>query len=286
MPVLKRVLLVVGLMALGWWIYERWLQHRPWEWSGTVETRTIAVGSRAGGRVQKILVGEGDRVAAGQTIIVLEPGDLEARAALAEAELAESKARLSGAESALEKARMDRERAESLAGKYVITQEERDRAELAYQEASAGSAAARAAVDAAVARLAQARYLVSELTILSPSAARVEALDLRPGDLLAANAKAATLLEDDQLYVRIYVPETQIGHIAVGAKLPVYVDSFPGEAFEGVVEHINDLGEFSPRNLQTADERANQVFGVRVRLDAGARSRLRAGMAAFVRVTK
>jgi RND family efflux transporter MFP subunit len=286
MPVFKRVILIVGLIALAWWVYERWLQRRPWEWSGTVETRTIAIGSRAGGRVKSILVDEGDRVTAGQAIIVLEPGDFEARAALAAAELAESKARLSGAESAQKKARADRERAESLAGKNIITQEERDRAEVNQREAEAGSAAASAAVDAATARLAQARYLVNELTIVSPCAARVEALDLRPGDLLAVNAKAATLLEDDQLFVRIYVPETQIGHIAVGAKLPVYVDSFPNEAFAGVVEHINDVGEFSPRNLQTADERANQVFGARVRLDANARTRLRAGMAAFVRVNQ
>jgi len=127
--------------------------------------------------------------------------------------------------------------------------------------------------------------MIDELTIRSPRPSRVETLDLRPGDILAPNAAAATLLEEDQLYVRIYVPETLIGHIHVGDAVPVTVDSFPGKSFQGVVEHINAVGEFSPRNLQTADERADQVFAARVGLKEG-RDELRAGMAAFIQVPK
>jgi len=111
-----------------------------------------------------------------------------------------------------------------------------------------------------------------------------EALDLRPGDILAPNAPAGTLLEDDQLYVRIYVPETQIGRIKVGQEVPISVDSFD-RTFKAKVEHINQRGEYSPRNLQTADERADQVFAVRVALIEG-KDQLRAGMAATMRVAK
>ena len=99
------------------------------------------------------------------------------------------------------------------------------------------------------------------------------------------NAPAATLLEDGQLYVRIYVPETELGHIHVGDKVPISVDSFPNRTFQGDVEHINEVGEYSPRNLQTADERANQVFGTRIGITSGA-DKLRAGMAAFIRVPR
>src|SRR5262249_42933239 len=120
----------------------------------------------------------------------------------------------------------------------------------------------------------------------APRAARVEALDLRPGDILAPNATAATLLEEDQLYVRIYVPETHLGHIKVGQHVPVRVDSFPGQSFDGEVQFINTVGEYSPRNLQTADERADQVFGTRIGLASGGREKLRAGMAAFIQVPK
>lgn len=145
--------------------------------------------------------------------------------------------------------------------------------------------AAQAAVDAAQGKLDQTDVLISELVVRAPRPARVESLDLRPGDILAPNGVAATLLEDDQLYVRIYVPETQIGHIHPGQEVPISVDSFPRRSFRGVVEHINSEGEYSPRNLQTADERADQVFAARVGLLDG-QAELRAGMAAFIHVAK
>jgi multidrug resistance efflux pump len=145
--------------------------------------------------------------------------------------------------------------------------------------------AAQGMVDAAKGRLEQIDVMIRELVIVAPVAARVESLDLRPGDILAPNATAATLLEVDQLYVRIYVPETQIGRIHVGDVVPVHVDSFPHRSFAGAVEHISSVGEFSPRNLQTADERADQVFAMRVGLRDGA-DVLRAGMAAFIEVPR
>jgi len=116
-------------------------------------------------------------------------------------------------------------------------------------------------------------------------AGRIESLDLRPGTILGPSATAATILEDNQLYVRIYVPETQIGRIHPGDEVPISVDSFPKRTFKGVVDHINAVGEYTPRNLQTADERADQVFATRISLREGADD-LRAGMAAFITVPK
>jgi HlyD family secretion protein len=67
--------------------------------------------------------------------------------------------------------------------------------------------------------------------------------------------------------------------------VPIYVDSFPGRAFKGRVESVAHEGEFTPRNLETADERADQVFASRVRIEEGG-DVLRAGMAAVVRVKR
>jgi multidrug resistance efflux pump len=140
-------------------------------------------------------------------------------------------------------------------------------------------------VDAAEGRLQQIDVMLDELVIRAPRAARVESLDLRPGDILAPNVPAARLLEPAELFVRIYVPETEIGRIRPGLEVPIFVDSFPGRAFRGRVESVAGEGEFTPRNLQTADERADQVFASRVRIEEGA-DVLRAGMAAFVRVPR
>ena len=145
--------------------------------------------------------------------------------------------------------------------------------------------AAQAQVEAAKARVDQLDVMLAELTIKAPAAARVESLELRPGDILAPNAPAATVLEDDQLYVRIYVPETQIGHVREGMEVPITVDSFGDREFKGKVEHVDARGQYSPRNLQTADERADEVFAVRVGL-VDNKGELRAGMAATIHVPK
>jgi multidrug resistance efflux pump len=104
--------------------------------------------------------------------------------------------------------------------------------------------------------------------------------------MLPANATAATLVEDSQIYVRVYVPETYLGRIHVGQEVPLRVDTWPGRTFTGVVEHINQIGEYTPRNLQTADERANQVFAMRVGLRGDAARLLKPGMAAYISVPK
>jgi multidrug resistance efflux pump len=119
--------------------------------------------------------------------------------------------------------------------------------------------------------------------VVAPSAATVEVLDVRPGDLIPPNTPVATLLERDQIYVRIYIPETEIGHVQLGQKAEVRVDSFSKTVFEGTVEQINQQAEFLPRNVQTREERVHQVFGVKVRIDDPS-NRVRAGMAADVKL--
>jgi HlyD family secretion protein len=372
----RLVPLAVVLVAVAAYVGLRVYQStRPYEWSGTVEARTISVGSRTGGRVKEVLVREGDRAAAGQPLLTLETGDLEAQRLQAQAQLEQAQANLEklekgsrpeeieearakaqtavaafeeakhGARSeeiqganarlialqvAVDKAKLDADRAHRLIASGAISQAEADNADTALQGATAqrdnakqsldelengerkediaqaaaraqeaqASAklvvagtrvedlkAARATVDGAQGRLDQIRVMIDELVIRAARPARVESLDLRPGDILAPNATAATLLEDDQLYVRIYVPETRIGRVRVGEEVPIAVDSFPARTFKGVVEHINSVGEYSPRNLQTADERADQVFATRIGLREG-QDDLRAGMAAFITVPR
>ena len=141
--------------------------------------------------------------------------------------------------------------------------------------------AGRGVVTAAQGRLDQIKTAIDELVVRAPRSGRVEALSLRPGDILAPAATAATILEEDQLYVRVYVPETRLGLVKLGDEIPIRVDTWTDRTFKGKIEHIASVGEYTPRNLQTADERANQVFAVRVGLIEG-KQELRAGMAASV----
>jgi membrane fusion protein YbhG len=144
--------------------------------------------------------------------------------------------------------------------------------------------AARADLVLAEGQLKEAEARWAEREVRSPAAAVVETLDLRPGDLLAANSSVAQLLEADQLYLMVYVPETQIGSVRVGQAAQIHVDTFPGQTFNARVEQIRQQSEFLPRNVQTQEERVHQVIGVRLRVD-NPDNRLRAGVSADVQFT-
>ncbi len=137
-------------------------------------------------------------------------------------------------------------------------------------------------------RIAQSRALLEqidaqlrEMQIVAPTNSVLEVLSVKVGDVLAPNREVATLLLTQHLWVRVYVPEPWLGHIKLGDTAKVRVDSFPGHDFEGTVEQINRSAEFTPRNVQTVEERVKQVFGVKVRLKNEG-EKLRAGMSADV----
>jgi HlyD family secretion protein len=108
-------------------------------------------------------------------------------------------------------------------------------------------------------------------------------MDIRPGDLIAANLPIVTLLERDQLYIRIYVPETEMGRVKLGQKAAVTMDALPGQTFEGEVDQINQQSEFLPRNVQTREERVHQMVGVKIRMH-DSEGKIRSGMAADVKL--
>ncbi len=142
------------------------------------------------------------------------------------------------------------------------------------------AAAARAAAAAA---LEIVRRQKTELAIAAPEPGYVDALDLQPGDLVGPNAPFMTILPDRRMWVRAYVPQHFL-QLAIGQKLKLTIDSFPDEAFHGVVSFISHQSEFTPSNVQTADDRAKQVYRVRVTISEKT-EKLRSGMTANVWLT-
>jgi len=142
---------------------------------------------------------------------------------------------------------------------------------------------ARAQLTEAEARAAQIRVQLEEGQVTAPVRARVEVLPVRPGDLLQPGQIVARLLEPDQTWVRVYLPEPNLGLVRTGQPVEILVDSLEGRRFPGQIEQINSQGEFTPRNIQSRDERNHQVFGVKVRL-LQPDGTLKAGMAADVEI--
>jgi membrane fusion protein YbhG len=148
-----------------------------------------------------------------------------------------------------------------------------------YRDEDITRAAAKTA--AAVARLEAIQVRIDELEVKSPCSCVVEAIDLRPGDLVPANAPAVSLLDLNRLWVRSYIPEARLSKIQLGMQVPVRVDGLEDEGFIGKITFIAQGGEFTPRNIQTPEERSKQVFRVKVTLQEG-KERLRVGLAADV----
>jgi len=95
-----------------------------------------------------------------------------------------------------------------------------------------------------------------------------------------AAGKPLVLLGDlDHPWIKVYVPETVVGKIRLGTPARVLVDSFPGQPFQGTVSWVADQAEFTPKNVQTAEERVNLVYAVKITIQ-NAQRKLKAGMPA------
>lgn len=141
-------------------------------------------------------------------------------------------------------------------------------------------AEAYAAVQAAEASLRVIDAQIEELTIEAPVDGRVEAVELQPGDLVGANTPVLSLMDLNRLWVRAYVPEDRLD-VQIGQPVTVTVDSYPGEQFRGEITFVAREAEFTPRNVQTPEERSRQVFRIKVTLLEGL-DRLRPGMSADI----
>src|SRR2546423_14060698 len=138
-------------------------------------------------------------------------------------------------------------------------------------------------VSQARAQLADPEAQLRKMQVVAPAKSTLKALNVKAGDILVPpfNQEVATLLLPQHLWVRVYVPEPWLGKIKIGDQVRVRVDSFPGKDFPGEIEQVNRQAEFTPRNVQTVEDRIRQVFGVKIRLPNND-DRLRAGMAADV----
>jgi HlyD family secretion protein len=295
------VIIIAGAIL---WAYPRWVRPGRLILSGTIEARDVQVGSLVGGRILAVHVDEGASVVAGQKLVTLEPDLLDIQIQEQHAQIDQARARLAlqlagprAEETARarvdwQNAEAERQRLEALLKKGVVAQEEYDRGDLAarmklelLQENERGSR--REDIDAARATLAQQEshlaYLLrqrKETVVTAPADGVIQSFSLRPGDLVAANQAVLSLLELNQLWVRVYVPETELGLVRMGQDASLTVDTFPGRAFPGKIVEIRDKGEYTPRNIQTLDQRTDLVFGVKVAIIPT--PELKPGMSALV----
>jgi HlyD family secretion protein len=290
--------------------------------SGTVEATEIDLGFQVPGRLERIMVREGDRVEAGQRLAWLDGRELEARLSAARAQLAAARARLAELEEGfrpeevaqaranlaaagqrLEDARRRLERSRRLFEGGAISREALDSEEtaLAVLEAQYRTAkeqldllergprfqtieAQRAVVRQAEAAVAQAEAALEGAVIAAPISGVVAVQHRRPGEVVGAGVPVLTLLDPDDRWVRIYVPGDRVGRVVLGREAEIRADAYPDRVYRGKVVYIADEAEFTPRNVQTREERVKLVYRVKVAVIGDSAYHLKPGLPADVRL--
>lgn len=290
--------------------------------SGTVEATEASLGFQAAGRIERILVSEGDRVRAGDTLAVLDRAELEARQAQARAQLSAAEAALSelerGARSEelaqareadstaaarLADAQRDLARAQLLFRGGAASQEAFDKARFAADVArsqreqaaqqlrlvQAGPraeriAAQRAMVQSAQALLRQAGTQLANAVVVAPFGGIVTVRQRQPGEIVAPGAPVVTVANFDDRWVRIYIAEHRLGAVSIGEAATITTDTYRDRSYPGTVSFIASEAEFTPRNVQTTEERVKLVYAVKVRITGDSALALKPGMPADVKL--
>lgn len=311
--------------------------------NGRIEGDHVTVASKFPGRVEDLLVREGDSVEAGQVLIRLD--DVQARARVeqatqafasfeakvqaahtelavlnldvplaieaADAQVVKAKAMVERALAVEREARSDARRFRELAEKDQASRQQRDQADLKWQVSQREITAARSALEQAVKQAAQAELgwkkvrakeaevaalehqrdqadaaltevdsIVADLTIRAPTSGTVTTRMVDRGEIVSAGAPLLELVDLDRLYLQVYVPEVQIGKLRLGLPAKLYVDAYPDQGFDAAVRYIASKAEFTPKEVQTPDERVKLIYAVKLYLQNNPDRRLTPGLPA------
>ncbi|HOW85189.1 MAG TPA: efflux RND transporter periplasmic adaptor subunit [Candidatus Aminicenantes bacterium] len=273
--------------------------------SGTIEAIEVNVASKVSGQILSLAFDEGSRVKPGDVLATIDhaAADIQLRQAeagvkLAEAQLAllvkgsrkediqQAEAALKQAEAGLQVASDDARRMRELAKTGSVTSKQKDDAEARLIVAEAQRTAAAETlnkvrrlarpeeIQAAEARLAQARAAadllaktIADCAITAPAGGIVTHKALEAGELVSPGATVVTVSALDSVYVMIYLPEREVGRIRLGDAAEIEIDSYPGRPFPGRITYISPEAEFTPKNVQTREDRIKLVFGVKVEIE-------------------
>ena len=277
---------VAALIAAGW---------AGWSWyagqgdalpvgivvgNGRIEAEQVDVSARIPGRVLSVLAREGEMVEPGQELARMDTEELEAALDRAEAEAAlaretklEAEAVVLQRESELRLAEHELSRAKSLLDRGHTTQAVYDERQTARDVAEATLRAARARVATAgrqvAAAEAEARRIHAQLddaVLTAPVAGRVLYRLAEPGEVVAGGEPVLTLLDLSEIYMEIFLPADEAGLLPMGAEARIVLDVLPEYAIPAYVSFVSPEAQFTPRQVETMQERESLVFRVRVKI--------------------
>lgn len=307
------IFLALGLVLLGCGSGNK----GPIEASGTLEATEVKVSAKVPGQIETIRVQEGSEVKAGDTLVILDRFTLALQWKQAQAgfEVADAqyKLLLNGARSedlrigeeslrqadaSFKSANDDYARMKQLLATNTVTKKQFDdaesrstiaKAQLNSAEQNLGKLRKFARPEdlaAAKARSGQAKasadLLMKQLTdavIVAPVAGTITHKPFEEGELISVGSVIATISRLDKMELMIYVNETELGRVKLGGSAEVSIDAFPRKTFPGKVIYISPIAEFTPKNVQTKEDRTKLVYGVKLEVENKERA-LKSGMPA------
>lgn len=248
--ILSLVILVISVLIFGVWFYFVNRPIREVIATGTMEAIEVNVGSKIAGRILEIKVEEGDKVKRGQVLATIEVPEIKAKVREAGAVVAAAKSRYYTI-------KLDYNRVKDLYIKGVISKRSFDEAKGALDIAEAALRQAKAVEDFA-------KIALSEAIVAAPVTGTVTLKAVEAGELIDKRATIVILADLSKIYLTVYVLEKDVGRVKLGQSVEIMVDSYPKQKFIGKVIYISPQAEFTPKHIQTKEERVTQVFGVKI----------------------
>jgi HlyD family secretion protein len=258
--------------------------------TGTIEATDVIVSAQAGGIVRRLFVEEGAAVHAGDTILIIDDVDwrFQYDQAAAGFVMAESQYQLAvkgsrvedivQSEANYQNAESDLKRTEELWQTKSVTEKQLDDArtrftvaQQTWEKTKRGSRPeeidlARGRRDQAKAQMSSLKKKLEDCIVRAPISGIVTKRFIEAGELVGSGASLIRLDDLSSLDITIYVPEADLPKIAIGQSASVQVDAFQSRTFEGHVIFISPIAEFTPKNIQTNDERTKLVFAVKIKV--------------------
>ena len=282
------VVAVVGA-GVAWWLLSKpKLPPGFASGNGRLEATQVDIAAKYAGRLKTVDANEGDTIEAGQVVATIDTEPLQAqlRAAQAKIQEAQNNLRTAQAQARVKKSELDYaekqyKRSKQLVASGAVSGQEADvdlaRAEsarAALMGVQAQVVASQSAIDAQTAESERLKATIADNTLRSPIRARVQARLAEPGEVVAAGGKVLSTLDLSDVFMYVFLPTNVTGKLSLGADARIVLDALPGFPVKAQVSFISPNAQFTPKTVETAEERHNLTF--RVKLQIPDKERLRA----------
>jgi HlyD family secretion protein len=281
------ILIVAGLAVAGVLLWQTLNKQQLPEGfasgNGRIEAIEIDIATKLAGRLESVLAEEGDMVEAGQVVARMDTKSLGAQLRTAQARVRQAQrerdhavaiVRQRKSECSLAEKQLARSRAMRRRDPGAISQEQIDHDITAVETARAACAAAEAqlantdaAIEAAAAEVERISADIDDSTLKAPRSGRVLYRLAEPGEVLAAGGKILTVLDLTDVYMTLFLPTDQAGRVSIGAEARIIFDAAPHLVIPATVSFVAPEAQFTPKEVETRDERDKLMFRVKARID-------------------